>query len=137
VHISPKWAHERLRAVGTEAIEAWQAELLAGGSGERTVQAVVSLLGQLFRHALRYRWVDSNPAAVAKKTKSKTRIRAWTPDELAAILGKATADEALFIRVAASTGLRFGQLAGLRWSEVSFDAARITVAQQFTKRRVQ
>jgi integrase len=133
VHLSPKWEHERLRSIGTEAVEAWQAELIAGGTGKRTVEAVVSLLGQLFRHALRYRWVDANPVAVAKKTKPKTHIRAWTPDELAAILGKATTDEALFIRVAASTGLRFGELAGLRWSDVTFDTARITVAQQFTK----
>jgi integrase len=69
---------------------------------------------------------------VARRTKSKSHVRAWTPDELAAILAKANVDEALFIRVAASTGLRFGELVGLRWSDVSFEAARLTVAQQFT-----
>jgi integrase len=133
VHIAPRWEHERKRAIGTEAVEGWQAELLTAGIGERTVQSCVSLLGQLFRHALRYRWVDYNPVQVARKTKPKSHIRAWTPDELAAILAKADADEALLVRVAASTGLRFGELAGLRWSDVSFEAARLTVVQQFTK----
>ena len=68
----------------------------------------MSLLGQLFRHALRYRWVDYDPVQVARKTKPKSHIRAWMPDELAAILAEADADEALLVRVAASTGLRFG-----------------------------
>ena len=133
VNIAPRWEHDRLRAIGTEAVEEWQAKLLAAGTGERTVQAVESLLGQLFRHALRYRWVDYNPVQVARKTKPNNHIRAWTPDELAAILAKANSDEALFIRVAASTGLRFGELVGLRWSDVSFEASRLTVAQQFTR----
>jgi len=132
-HIAPEWEHQRLRSIGTESIEGWQARLLTEGKGKRTVQAVVSLLGQLFRHALRYRWVDSNPVAVARKTKSKGRVRAWTPDEIAALLTTANDDDALFIRVAASSGLRFGELAGLRWSDVNFETARITVAQQFTK----
>ncbi len=133
VHIADRWEHVPLRSIGTEQVEAWQAELLTAGTGRRTVQSCVSLLGQLFRHALRYRWVDHNPVQVAHKTKAKTHVRAWTPDELAAILGKASTDEALLLRVAASTGLRFGELAGLRWSDVSLEAARITVAQQFTK----
>jgi integrase len=34
--------------------------------------------------------------------------------------------------VAASTGLRLGELAGLRWNDINLAASRVTVAQQFT-----
>src|SRR5208337_3910916 len=41
--VAPKWQHATLRSIGTEAVEAWQAEMLAAEVGQRTVQAAVQL----------------------------------------------------------------------------------------------
>jgi integrase len=131
VHIEKTWAHQRLRGVDTEAIERWQTSLQAE-VGDATVSHAVSLLGRIFRHALRYRWVDANPVAVAVKVKPKGKVLAWTPDQIAAMLDKADADTAVFLRVAISTGARLGELSGLRWSDIDLTTGIVSIAQQYT-----
>ena len=131
VHIEKKWAHHRLRAVDTEAVERWQLELRQE-VGDATVSHAVSLLGRIFRHALRYSWVAANPVAVAVKVKPRGKVTAWTPDQIAAMLDAADADSKVFLRVAISTGARLGELSGLRWSDVDLATGIITIAQQFT-----
>src|ERR1700689_2885020 len=43
IHIEKRWAHQRLRAVDTEAVERWQTELTAK-VGDATVSHAVGLL---------------------------------------------------------------------------------------------
>jgi integrase len=54
----------------------------------------------------------------------------WTPEQLRTFLEQ-TGDHHLgpLIRVAAMTGLRRGELCGLRWTDVDLDAAALTVQQ--------
>jgi integrase len=130
-HIEKTWANQRLRAVDTEAVERWQTDLCKT-VGDATVSHAVSLLGRLFRHALRYRWVDANPVAVAHKIKPKSHITAWTPDQIAAMLDKADADTQVFLRVAISTGMRIGELSGMYWSDIDLNTGIVSVARQFT-----
>ena len=57
----------------------------------------------------------------------------WTPEQLRTFLDL-TATEALGppFRVAAMTGMRRGEVCGLRWSDVGLDRGRIQVRQQLT-----
>jgi integrase len=58
----------------------------------------------------------------------------WSADELAAFLAFAAQDRELVLyHVAAATGMRRGELLGLRWRDVDFDGARLSVRQQFTR----
>ena len=132
VHIARRWEHASMRSVGTEAIEEWQAKMVADGTGERTASAAVAMLGRLYKHALRYRWVEHDPASLVRKVKSSKRVRAWTPGEIAAMVAAADEDTGLFIRFAASTGLRFGELAGLKWSDIDLDVGRVSVERQWS-----
>ena len=68
----------------------------------------------------------------AKDTKP-SEVAWWTPAELRSFLDL-TADEALgpLFRVASMTGMRRGEVCGLRWCDVDFDKARIEVRQQLT-----
>jgi integrase len=131
VHVGKRWKHDTMRSIGTEAIEAWQAEMITAGTGERTASAAVAMLGRLFRHALRYRWVEHNPAGLVHKARSTSRVRAWTPDQVATLIAAADQDTAVLIRFAASTGLRFGELAGLKWPDIDLDAGRVRVERQW------
>ena len=57
----------------------------------------------------------------------------WTPDELATFLRsiEGNRNEAMF-RLAALTGMRRGELVGLRWSDVDLTRRRLTVNQSVT-----
>jgi len=73
---------------------------------------------------------DSASPPSAKSTRSK-EMAWWTPDQLRRFL-ELTADEDLapLFRVAAMTGMRRGEVCGLRWGDVDFERARIEVRHQ-------
>jgi integrase len=61
-------------------------------------------------------------------------MRSWTADELRAFLA-ASAQHPLFplYRLAASTGMRRGEILGLRWKDVDLERRRLTVRQQLSR----
>lgn len=62
----------------------------------------------------------------------------WTPEHLRAFLKfSAASPHGPLLRVAAMTGLRRSELCGLRWVDVDFDRARLTVRQAITTVRHQ
>jgi hypothetical protein len=86
----------------------------------------------VFKHARRFKWIPSNPCEDVRKPKYKVKLRAFTGIEIATLTNFADDATALLIRAAASTGLRFGELAGLEWDQVDLDAGAFQVAKQFT-----
>ena len=70
----------------------------------------------------------ADPPSISRSGRS---ISVWTGDQLRRFLD-AMADHELYplYLLAATTGMRRGELAGLPWSNVDLDAARLTVNQQ-------
>ena len=61
-------------------------------------------------------------------------MKTWSADELAAFLTFTAQDRELVLyHVAAATGMRRGELLGLRWRDVDLNAARLSVKQQYTR----
>jgi integrase len=131
-HVSEKWAARKLLSVNAEEVASWQQELLSGGLGPKTTLNCVQLLGSLFKHARRFQWIPTNPCEDVRKPRYKVKVRAFTGVEVATITQAAEEDTALLIRTAASTGLRFGEVAGLEWKQVDLDKGAISVLRQFT-----
>jgi integrase len=113
-------------------VATWQQELLAEGNGAKTVPSAVQLLSSLFKHARQFRWIPSNPCEDVRKPKYKVKVHAFTAADVSAIAGIADEATALMVRTAASTGLRFGELAGLEWKSVDLEKGAIAVSRQFT-----
>lgn len=107
------------------------------GLSLRTVRYVHSIIGKALGDAERKGLVPRNVARLASPpAASSTRapeMTAWTPEELRAFLGSVTEHHhgALF-RVAAMTGLRRGELCGLRWADVDLEGSRLTVRRAIT-----
>jgi integrase len=76
-----------------------------------------------------------NPAARAHRpTRSKTEMRVWSSAQLDQFLSSVQ-HEATFPlwRLAATTGMRRGELLGLSWGDVDLDRARLTVRRQLIR----
>jgi integrase len=86
----------------------------------------------VFKHARRFKWIPTNPCEDVRKPKYKVKVRAFTGIEVATLANFADPATALLIRTAASTGLRFGELAGLEWDQVDLEIGALRVAKQFT-----
>jgi hypothetical protein len=66
-HVEPKWGTRKLLTVAGEEIATWQQELLNAKHGTKTVLNCVQLLGSLFKHARRFRWIPSSPCEDVRK----------------------------------------------------------------------
>lgn len=86
------------------------------------------------KDAVRWRYVGFNAASDATPPpQGRSEPKAWTPAEVGRFLDVASEDRwAALWRLAATTGLRRGELVGLRWSDVDLDRLELTVARSAT-----
>jgi integrase len=96
---------------------------LADTLGQRSIAHVRSLASGLFRHAKQLAFINENPWRDAQplgKTKAPEETQAYSLEEAESII-TALADhpqEQLIFSLACFAGLRPGEIAGLKWSDV-------------------
>lgn len=112
------------------------------GLGAKTVGNLLNFLHGLFVFAIKRDWATKNPVALVDRPRQQRsahrRIRFLQPEELDAVI-RAVPDDHLgaverpLYLTAAMTGLRQGELIGLRWLDVDWSASRIRVAESYTR----
>jgi integrase len=146
-YIVPRIGGMRLQDITAAHLTALYAELrVSGGTqqspkrrGEpkalapKTVRNVHAVISKAFNDAIDFGLLQVNPAARAKPPRqriSSQKVDAWTADELRAFLDFAQ-DDRLYAcwHLAAYTGMRRGELLGLRWEDLDLDRARLAVRQ--------
>jgi len=131
-----------LRQVDAATLDTLYADLLASGGRDdghgnptplspQTVALVHRILHRAFKDAVHpARLLRSNPAAdvaVPRSTAPRT-MKVWTADELRAFLASVTDERLRTLWVlAATTGMRRGELCGLQWDDISFAANQLAV----------
>jgi len=104
-----------------------------------TIRQIHSILSGAFAAAVRWEWIDRNPAGSAKLPKARHRSpTSPTPATVATVI--ATARElqldllALYMWLAAVTGARRGELCGLQWADIDLDAGVIHIGFSYLVR---
>jgi integrase len=109
----------RLTDIRRLNITEFVADQTKAGRGTVTVRRLVTLLGTIFASAVKDELISANPArGVDKPRLDGEAVKFWEPDQVRAFLGRCAQHRlgALF-EVAVLTGLRRGEICGLRWSE--------------------
>ncbi|MEV4534661.1 tyrosine-type recombinase/integrase [Asanoa sp. NPDC049518] len=99
--------------------------------GVRQVQFVHAVLRNALQHAMREELVSRNVAKLVRVPSPRYRVgKGLTVDQARAVLAAAEGHRlyALYV-VAATMGLRRGELLGLRWSDLDLDEGTMTIAQ--------
>jgi integrase len=102
-----------------------------GGLSTRTVRYLHSLLHEALAQAVKWELVARNVAEAAQPPRLQSRERqAWTAEQAAQFLEVARSHRLypLYL-LALSTGMRRGEILGLRWEDVDFDAKALYVRQ--------
>lgn len=102
------------------------------GLGVASRRRVHACLHRALNDAIEKGIIDKNPAWKAMKNAKGKRFKgdSWTARELSDFLTATAGTElAPLWYLAATTGLRRGELCGLRWSDVGLAAGRLTVAR--------
>lgn len=137
--IKPKIGGIRLQDLDTGTLKAYYGELRKGGRlngrgglSPRTVQLIHTILRRALADAVEEKLITANPADFRDHPKApKAReMRVWNKDQMRRFLNYVEGSklEALSM-LAATTGMRRGELAGVRWSDVDLEARRLQVAQ--------
>ena len=117
LHITPAIGVVRLQALRGGHLNAMYAELERGGLPAVTRRLVHAVIHWAMRDAVRWGMLVRNPAAMADPPKPVgSKATAWTARELRRFLDH-VADDRLHAlwRLAATTGMRRGELLGLTW----------------------
>jgi integrase len=145
LYVIPKLGHVRLAQLTPQRLNAFYGNLLQGGgrSGKplsrKTVQSVHLLVNRALGDAAKWGMLARNPASLATPPKpDKREMRTWTPSEVQAFLeyvrgcgGVASLHYTAYM-LAVSTGMRRGEILGLRWRDVDLEKASLSVQQVAT-----
>jgi integrase len=102
---------------------------------QSTVRQIHSIISGVFAAAVRWEWVGSNPAKSAQRPKQKPP----EPDPPSSADAARLVDEAfemdedwgVLVWLVMTTGIRRGEVAGLRWSRVDLDAEMIEIRRSY------
>lgn len=138
-HLGPHFGRRRVTSVRATDVEKWVAAL-SKKLGHGSVRNAYVVLNKLCKYAIRHDWLSSNPCAGVALPQDHEEVQDkrqfLTPAQveiLANTLAERRAHYALIVRMAAFTGLRSGELAGLRIRDVNL--FRNTVEVRRTVRR--
>lgn len=140
-HVLPRLGGRQLREIGPGQLNTLYADLLDhgrqngdGGLSPKTVRYIHTIVHKALADARDAGLVTLNVAERAKPPRPRaiapTELRFWKPAELRTFLDLVAEHRLVAAwHVSAMTGMRRGEVLGLRWGDVDLDAARIHVRQ--------
>ncbi len=134
-HLLPFFGERQVREITTRDIDAFPSKLAVSRKTKKNIFSTLKLI-------LKQGWAWGNvPEKIwesAKKIgKSDPEIRAYTDAEVESILGKSTGAKRLFYWLAVETGMRAGELCGLRVCDVDPFRKLVRVRQAVWHGKVQ
>lgn len=130
-HIKPEFEAYGMQAVSSAEINSFKTKLQKQGLARKTVRNILNLLNRFFADAVKDRYVRYSPMEGVDKPEisRKKKGRALRPTEIQGPLANAEPDARLIILTAVLTGMRRGELFGLRWEDVDWQQNVVRVRQ--------
>ncbi len=132
VHIIPQVGSVNLHRLDAGHLEATYATL---ADRPRTAAACHRILSQALKHAVKRRLIESNPAELSLAPRYQSPPRStWTAEQARQFLNS-VADEpwSLVYWLLLTTGMRVGELCGLRWGDVDLERRCLTVQRSLQR----
>ncbi|MBI1983829.1 MAG: site-specific integrase [Acidobacteria bacterium] len=129
-HLLPFFGQLCLPQIGPLDVQMFLSEKAKHISG-KTVLSLRNLLSKIFGTAKRWEFIPSNPASgaqVPSLADTKERVT-LTPQQVRALLAELEEPYRTMVLLAVLSGLRRGEIFGLRWKYVDFGDGSITVAE--------
>ena len=136
-HVLPRFGTLPLRRLRTADLDAWYGQLRTSGSATggplapNSVQRVHAVLRRALGQGVRWGWIQVNPASAATPPRVlRSTVTIPSPATIAALVDAAAkVNPALpvFLRLAAVTGARRGELCALRWRHIDFERSALHI----------
>lgn len=136
-HIIPYLGRYKLTEIDTMMVQNFYNNLISEGLKASSVKKIIETLNNCFKYAAKMRLIAYIPTDIEKIPVEKPKIEYWTQEQVDFFLSKIK-DTYLYtpILIEVLTGLRIGELCGLRWSDINLEKGFITVNQQIIFDRI-
>jgi integrase len=129
-HILPRWGEHHPARVAAIEIEEWIKSLRLAPASRAKVRNVFSMI---FRHGIRWGWLDKNPVAMVRvSSKRLRRPDVLTAEEFRLLLAALPERDQLMGMICATTGMRIGEVLGLKWRDIHFESCEADVLRSFS-----
>ena len=126
-HIKPHLGKKRLDAIKPSDISLWQNKVLESVSPRR-LRNIRAVLSTIIQDAMRDELIMRNPLPLVKLPRAdKVEIHPFSISEIFTILDKAVGQFKNFYALAFFTGMRSGEMIGLRWEDIDFFRNEISI----------
>lgn len=131
LHVEPSLGGTQLTKLRPLHIEELYSTLRRRGLSGTTVLQVHRVLHAAFNQAVKWQLLDRNPADAVKAPRKSTQETPSLPAEEIPKLLDAAKDQSVQLPtlIALGTGMRLGEVMGLRWQDVDLDSAIARVRQ--------
>ena len=133
-HIVPHLGTVRLKDLHPKQIQALYA-LKEKSLGPSTIRIIHAVLHKSLDQAIKWGLIGRNPAdAVTRPRQNKKEMSVLTPEQAQSLLSHLVGDryEALYY-LALTTGLRRGELLGLKWDDLDWVTGKLKVQRQLSR----
>lgn len=132
--ILPRWGKVDVHDVKAVDVEAWLEEIDRAPGTKAKIRDNLSVL---FAHAKRWRWVTVNPIDdVRQSGKRAKEPDILTIDEMRSLIATLGTRERAMVFLDMVTGIRRGELAGLKWGDVDFVQKQINITRSVVDQNV-
>jgi integrase len=134
MHIEPSIGRLRVGKIRVEDIDRWHAELADYGLAPASVKKVHNIVRGALTQGVKWGWLPMNVAALARPPAVPRPVIATPAPADVAKMIKAVAEVdaqfAAYLRLAAVTGARPGEMCGLRWTDIDFEDQELHIQRR-------
>lgn len=129
--IGPRWGSYRLADVKAVQVEQWLKTVpLARGSRAK----IRNIMSALYSHAIRWEWTDKNPITQVRQSAKRSKIpTVLSVEEIQRLFSWIKEPCRTAVILDAVSGLRVGELLGLKWEDVRFDQLELNVTRSVSR----
>jgi integrase len=136
VQISPRIGRVKLAKLRPVHIQSVIDAMVAEGAAPASVLQAHRVLSSALSQAVRWQLLSVNPCAAVRPPRADRKpLTVPTADETRAIVRAASDTYEVPVLLCATTGMRRGEVLGLQWSAVDFDAGKFYVERTLQKVR--
>jgi len=140
LRIKAAFGHKRITEIKRAEVRSWHVSLREDGLSPAYSDRFLSLLRNMLNYCVSTELLASNPAAGVKPFNPDNRVEHYLgQDELKRLLTALNTwnnrTVAQILLLAASTGMRIGEILKLKWSEVDLEHKILTVAASSSKNK--
>lgn len=131
-HLVPAFGDQRLCDIGTLDIQRFVLKKMENGLGWQCADHFRNLLSKIFTMAKRWGyWSSDNPASGVELPEQRPvrEKHALSPQQYAALTRTLEEPVRTMVELGVATGMRVGEILGLRWVDVDFEKAQLRIEQ--------